>query len=166
MENGSAGFSEDGLDERLVTQNAAIIAHQDTERILVVKIRGYDDWRVPYSDYREGEHAIETARRVLVERVCCDKVSHAVDLGEKVRIGFTPADRETWDSHATANFYMERDIHMYVADLSCDAHDMDKGRRVESFNLVRYDRIGNFLRGKELEIVEDILIDLKAGRIW
>ena len=156
---------EERSDRRLTSTHAAIIAHQNKERILLVKIVGYDHWRLPYGSYVEGEHAIETARRVLQEQVCCDKVRYAQDLEETASIGFSSEDKATWDISATANFYLERDLHLYVAELSCNPSEMAKGRRVDSFNLVKPARLNEFLIGYELRVVEDICIDIVAGRL-
>ncbi|MBN1544629.1 hypothetical protein JW898_04155 [Candidatus Woesearchaeota archaeon] len=151
--------------ERRLPEKAAIIAHRGNERILVVRIAGYERWMLPYGDYSNDELPIETARRVLGSVVCCRKVSYAQDLGETVAVEFSPVDRETWDVHATANFFRGRSLRLYLAELDCDSSEMMKGPRVEAINMVRYDRLGGFLQGAELGAVADIVTDLRAGRI-
>ncbi|MBU2561387.1 MAG: hypothetical protein KKD17_03750 [Nanoarchaeota archaeon] len=154
----------DTLESRL-PDKAAIIAYKDRERILVVRMRGYEDWRVPYGEYSRDELPIETARRVLRELVGCEKIRYAQDLNETARIEFSPVDKATWDISVTANFYRGRNLHLYLAELVCEPSELVKGPRVDAINLVRYDRLGGFLSGEELRVVTDIVTDLRAGRI-
>jgi len=154
-------------EERMIRQYDAIIAHQGRERVMVVKLVSYDHWRLPYGDHFETEFPIETARRILGDAAGLhdEDIRYAQATGDVERIGFSREDKETWDMSATANLYLERDLRFYVADLAEKVSTIRKGHRIDAVNMVRPERLNEFLVGDELRIVEDICLDIVAGRL-
>ena len=139
-------------------EDYALIAHQE-DRILLVKMSGYYDvpWRLPHGRRLPGIDDEQGVRDTLQRLIGCSDVGYIRDTGIVKKLDYSSGDRQSYDPRVTARFYIGKNLHFYLVELLCSECELVNGARVDAIQMVRSNRLKNFLHPQEAEAVSDVL---------
>ena len=155
----------------------AVVAHRDG-RILILQKSGYsvNTWRIPQgtdviksqgitaalADDKLNDLRLDRVKAILEERVgCCDPdclhVGEIRRTGIRTEFDFPAEDLHSWDSSATTELYIGKNLSLYIAEFFCRDQDLRLGHRVETVAFVPPDQLRGKLPGEEYAAVEKVL---------